>query len=687
MLSRKNIWIILTLIILIPVLYLFKGKITGLVSDAYGTIFVSIRQISFIDLSVSAERYEYCMYLPDTIEGPIIITNILTNRMNIPISGNLSTVVINPSGTHVLSDSWTGIDLAIDESKRLDTSYTLQEDDPAGDYNIESIFVYGINSTTIRSSFKYMKGIGTLVASPSNIEKTISEDHYSTQNLYVWLSNACNNSVVYLNKSSGVPGDWISFSYESLFLTPYALNATLVNISVPDNTVNNSYYGNIYIEANTQKITIPVIVHVMEGDFDVNVTIPEKYKEVCQGDDVHAIVNITKNHPSWSIDVNMTYHIVDPDSIVVDTENETLSVENETKIIEQTLITPLDAKEGYYTFTAILEYENVTEQASDIFEVKECLPPPLTPKSSSRPKAPAAKVELNYGLSLRLSKDILSTTAGEKTSFLAIVNNTGTADLSSVKISATGVPLNWIKILPSASDIPSSQTQEYLVIINVPLNAAPGTYILKVKALDGAESETKEIKLIIGKDLEEVARLMLEEMEKARAKANESLLADCLDLSTVLVFFDEAEKSRERGLENYRSKNYGKAIEWFEYAISSYEKVVSRVDVVLNLKIDSLKESKILRLPIYGVRKQFELIEVYLAGNNYTKICEPIRRIKKLVVLGVLMWLGLIVLIIAIIVIIIILYRKKRKGDRTEILSKVRERLEQFEVDETTTTL
>ena len=124
-----------------------------------------------------------------------------------------------------------------------------------------------------------------------------------TETLTIWLRDACENTTVIINKSIGIPGDWITLSRVTVSLTPYLSNTTDVNITVPRDAEEGDYAEYLYLRADGQRIDIPVIIHVTKPDFELNVTIPPEKKEICQGDEIHATVDIVKNYPKQIYEV------------------------------------------------------------------------------------------------------------------------------------------------------------------------------------------------------------------------------------------------------------------------------------------------------------------------------------------------------------------------------------------------
>jgi len=676
MVSIKTILILNIIFLSLALLYYFRVEITGFVSDA-ATIMLSVGKAR-IRLTISINQTSYCP------GEQVKITNTAENTGVYDTSGNLSTAVTSPSGSEVFSNKWNNVDLLSGELKSFESFLDFISSNETGGYDVSSSFKYGNGIENATRSFRFKSGIGTLTASPPQIEKTIKRENSSEETIYIWLKDACENTNVSISISSEEPGVWVNLSSNNVFLTPNILNTSVVNITVPLNTSLGNYLGQIELSANGQKISIPLIIHVAMRDIEVNITVVSTEKTVCRGSVAGATVNITKNNPPGELLMNVTYQILDPDLIIVANSSESVIV-NTNIIRNSDLTVPTSSILGYYTYLVSVQYEEVTEQDSDIFEVINCEEPPTPSGGGGGGGAPAAGggPALNYSMTIDTSTSIISSIPGKKETLLVTIGNTGNINLKAVKLSVEGVPSTWIKILPNEVDIPYMKSQEYLVVLNIPNNAASGIYEMKIRAVSRIESETKIVKLIIGKTLEETADLMLEEMEEKRTIATEATLTkDCIDFSKIIPIFDEGEKSREKGLNNYQSKNYEKSIDWFKHSIESYDKVINQVDIRIELKIDSLKSYKIGIFPVLGLKGQKNILEGYYSEKNYGRICKPIIEISRLKKLSLIVWVLLLIVIIVLIIIFLIIRKREKEGNRKEIMSRVKERLEEFQPED-----
>jgi hypothetical protein len=478
-----------------------------------------------------------------------------------------------------------------------------------------------------------------------------------------------------VNKSTGIPGDWVNFTDEEVFLPlMLPINQITVNITVPSDVSEGDYTGTIY--ANTDGIRVPIdlIVHVSGIAFTLNVTVPPEYKTVCVEDSVYADVSVEKS-TSGPLDVNMTYRIQNSTTVIAES-NKTLHIENIVAQDNPSFTVPSSVEEGIYTFLGTLRYDRTQTESSDVFSVIKCIPTTtISPSGAGVPgPAPGPLVTPTpiYSLSLSLSTDVLTVIIGNKTKFIAFVNNTGTETVNSVKISVEGIPLSWISILPPMNNIIPGQTKEYFVTINVPSDAEPGVYTLSIRATDGVMSEIENLTLVIGSSPKEISYLLLSELEKLRLLANRSLVvSECINVSIMKFLYDDAEIVYKKGLKEYGNENYVDAIKWFEVAVTSYKQVIFRVDIEVRSEIRRVRESKLFT---QNAENKLNLIEKYLDEKNYEKICENIVLSKKLVMYGFIFW-PLLIISLVLIVILVILFIRQRGQRRENILEKIKGRI------------
>jgi hypothetical protein len=642
--------------------------------------------VSILDVDVSILlNGSACGSSPKYCVGDVVnVTSKLINVGNVNATGNLLTRILNRTN-EIHRETWNDVNVSEGETKNYTTTYKIQDKDvdyslttPEA-FNVISNYSFDGRFNDTVCSFEVKKGIGTLQRVPGMIMKAIppGRTRIYPSEIQLRLDDACNGITAILNKTQGSPGDWVSFSQDKVYLNPDGtVNSTDVNITIPPLTEEGTYdNGTIFVYADSQVKEIKLNITVAMVDFILKVKVQEE--KVCPGKTVPASINITKILPPEDVNVIMTYQITDSNQTTYAEKKDDVSLGNESVQKLSTLTVPSSAKEGYYMFLVTLDYNSTLTQTYDTFEVISCPTISTIPTGGGEEvEAPKPSKAVVRAISLNLSADTLTAITGNRTSFIASVKNIGTESVKSIKITIEGIPSEWIRIFPTTTDLDTGEVEDYLVVINIPINATPGIYKLKVKATDDIESNIVILTLVIGRDPKEVAELLMKELESIRIESKKSLLIeDCIDVTVIKIFYQDAESAFEKGVKEYENKNYEGAVNWFEYALPIEKKVVDKVDITLELEIETTNTSKFLIPPFYKPEEQFQLAGTYLQEKNYEKICDPLERIRKFILIGLIFWPGIVILFIILIILIIILLRRRKGQERVKILEKVRERL------------
>ena len=279
-------------------------------------------------------------------------------------------------------------------------------------------------------------------------------------------------------------------------------------------------------------------------------------------------------------------------------------------------------------------------------------------------------------IKLNVSTHTLTVLLGNETSFIAYVKNVGIETVN-VKISIENSP-GWATVIPSSANIEPNKTQEYLVTIKVPKNTRTDIYELKVVAVDLVKSGEEDITLIVGRDYEEICNLLLQEIRRVKTEVNVSLsIGECMDISMLEALFSDGEIALNNGESLYRDGSYEKAIDWFEYALSTYKKVLGEAENLINVELEILNKSELFP-PFFDVEKQFNLAGNYLEEKNYEEICEPIEEIRKYILFGIMFYVGTPLIILIILIVAVFFWKKKREEEREKMIERIRERLREF---------
>ena len=100
------------------------------------------------------------------------------------------------------------------------------------------------------------------------------------------------------------------------------------------------------------------------------------------------------------------------------------------------------------------------------------------------------------------------------------------------------------------------------------------------------------------------------------------------------------------------------------------------------MEIQTANTSRYIIPTVFKPGNQFDLALQYLEEKNYKEICEPITGIRRLIMMGLIFWPGIIILIIVMVILAFIVYRKKRELTRISTLERVRKRLEKISTSE-----
>lgn len=608
------------------------------------------------------------------------ISNMLENFGNVNVSGNFTHRIFNTTSGIVNRDDWSNLNISMHEIVYINTPYDVKKEDEVGIFTITGNYNYNDSYSPARCNLWVYKGIGNLLVSEDKILLLIppGKSRVSDPPLKLRLQYACNNAIVKMNVSSDAPGNWTSFKPQEILLLPTGEeNSTEINVTVPMDTDLGPYYGWIYANVDGQQVPINLTVVVTVLDFYIKTRIPLDKKEVCQGDQVYAEVNITKIAPPGRVDFNVTYQILHEGNVIAEMkENLTLNDTFNSTIRVPILVVPSNAPTGNYTFLSHLEHDNIFFESADKFKVNYCEKPKLPEGGGGIGGGKPPILPAKKQLILNLSTTLISVTTGNSTSFVATVENTGNTAVKDVKISIEGISSDWVEMIPSIVTIPEKGMQGYLVMINVPSDAKTGVYKLGVQATDDVQSNSENLTLVIGKNIKEIADLMLVEYQKLLKEATQSLsVEDCLDVTVIKTIHEDSQLAFEKGLKEYEKKNYAQAINWFEYAIPLEQKVLARVDISIEMELLASNSSKIIMPPFYKPEEQFIRAQAYLEEKNYEKVCDPIEKIRKFILVGLVFWSGLVIIIVLVIIILVFFYRHKRRRERARILEEVRKRL------------
>jgi hypothetical protein len=130
------------------------------------------------------------------------------------------------------------------------------------------------------------------------------------------------------------------------------------------------YPGKVVVTGDGIEKVITIVIEVESEKplFDIDVEIPQKYKEVLPGEEVLAQLTIYNIKRMGRVDVDVEYGLKDSEGNIIVSKHETLAVEMQVSIV-RSLDVPFDAKPDNYVVYAIVKYDNTTGTGTDILKV------------------------------------------------------------------------------------------------------------------------------------------------------------------------------------------------------------------------------------------------------------------------------------------------------------------------------
>ncbi|MBI2449838.1 hypothetical protein HYV49_06105 [Candidatus Pacearchaeota archaeon] len=146
-------------------------------------------------------------------------------------------------------------------------------------------------------------------------------------------------------------------------------NVTLI-INAPDKTGVYTSTLTIQVFGTKKEIPIILIVESIEKLFDVELEIPQRYKEISAGDDITFKVNIFNLGDVEADDVTLSYIIKDTNNNIILQDSRVFAIEKQASFLKDIHI-PDYIKSGKYVLTAEVKYLDTVTSSSSIITVKE----------------------------------------------------------------------------------------------------------------------------------------------------------------------------------------------------------------------------------------------------------------------------------------------------------------------------
>jgi hypothetical protein len=145
-----------------------------------------------------------------------------------------------------------------------------------------------------------------------------------------------------------------------------------LNFFVSEEQEPGVFPGKIVVTGNGIEEIITVIVEIESEKalFDIDVEIPQRYKEVLPGEEVIMQLSIYNVERIGRVDVEIEYGLKDLAGNIIASENEVLAVEMQVSIV-RSLNVPFGVKPGSYVLYAEVKYDDTIGTGTDIFSVIE----------------------------------------------------------------------------------------------------------------------------------------------------------------------------------------------------------------------------------------------------------------------------------------------------------------------------
>ena len=170
------------------------------------------------------------------------------------------------------------------------------------------------------------------------------------------------------------------FDPDSLTLQPGETKEIKLAVTASESEAPDVITGKILFKSETLEKSVIGIIEIKPkiAIFDVNLTIPQPYREIMQGEGVLAEINISNFGDLKGIDININYIIKDDENNIIFTRDEMMAIQDFISI-ERILPTSQNIKTGTHILIIKVTYGNYTGTASDTFNIKPKQEKPTQP--------------------------------------------------------------------------------------------------------------------------------------------------------------------------------------------------------------------------------------------------------------------------------------------------------------------
>jgi len=146
--------------------------------------------------------------------------------------------------------------------------------------------------------------------------------------------------------------EFIKIDQKSFTLNPEKEKIITIDFIAREETPPNLYLGNIFInnQDQTKEILLTIEVESKKAFFDVEITIPEKYREISCGEEILFEVEIFNLGETKKVDTTIEYLIMDKKGNIIIEESETKAIETSLEVLKTIRLPTNIPSESYVVY-------------------------------------------------------------------------------------------------------------------------------------------------------------------------------------------------------------------------------------------------------------------------------------------------------------------------------------------------
>jgi hypothetical protein len=148
----------------------------------------------------------------------------------------------------------------------------------------------------------------------------------------------------------------------------------------------------------------------------------------------------------------------------------------------------------------------------------------------------------------------------------------------------------------------------------------------------------------------------------------------CIDLAEILDEISSSQRMKEIAVKEFNNRNWKKAIEYFEYVLDKYDKIIDIANFKMEEEYSKLKPFSFPPFVQAVNEKLFELSK-NLKEKDYKNFCKNLEEVKKFSFYSQISLISVICIFAICSLILILAYRKKAELEPFRRLKRIRERL------------